>query len=62
MLKLKIKAAIPISLDPTGKLTKESIINALSELSKRLEEKNEKGKLLIVGGAAMILKFQNLTA
>ena len=43
----------------TGKLTKESIVLALQELSDRLGKTGQHGKILLLGGAAMILIHQN---
>lgn len=42
-----------------GRLTMESILAALQELSDRMGEKGEHGTILLLGGAAMILMFQN---
>ena len=43
----------------TGKLTRESIVLALQELSDRLGKTGQHGKILLLGGAAMILIHQN---
>jgi len=42
-----------------GQLTHESILAALQELSDRMGEKGQHGEILLLGGAAMILAYQN---
>ena len=51
-----------VSLDSyleSGQLTRGSIVAALQELSDRMGEKGQHGEILIIGGAAMILAYQN---
>lgn len=55
----EVKAVSLANYHEVGGLTRESILLALQEVSDRLGAKGTPGKILLLGGAAMIMKFQN---